>query len=74
MLAVAFFIDIQTNVFELFLRCKNIIALDRSLLVELVEMIYVHEDKKVIVVFRFSDEMERVMAFVEGKAQSAENE
>ena len=64
---------IQANIFELFLKYKNIQALDRSLLVELVETIYVHEDKKVTVVFRFADEIKRVLEFVRVNVKKDEN-
>ena len=49
---------VQVNVFEVFLKHKNIQELSRSLLVELVDTIYVHEDKEITVAFRLEDELD----------------
>jgi len=54
----------QTNILEVFLTHKNVQELSRSLLVELVDTIFVHEDKKVTVRLRFADELERAMEFM----------
>ena len=62
---------LQANVFELFLKHKNVRELNRSLLVELIETIYVHEDKKVTVVFRFANELKRVVEYVEENARKS---
>jgi len=50
-----------TNAFGAFLEHKNIQALDRCMLAELVDTIYVHEGKKITVVFRFKEELEGVV-------------
>jgi len=43
----------ENDALALFLRHKNIHQLDRALLVELVDKIYVHENKEISVTFRF---------------------
>ena len=55
-------IDSENTVLALFLKHKNIQQLDRALLVELVDTIYVHENKDVTVEFRFADVLEQIMA------------
>jgi len=59
----------ESTVFTEFARHRNIRQLDRTVLVELVDTIYVHEDKEITVAFRFADEMERIVEFVEINAQ-----
>jgi len=55
----------ENEVFAAFRRHRNVQQLDRSLLVELVDKIYVYEDKEIAVDFRFADELARVREFVE---------
>jgi len=43
----------DSGIFDLFLKYKNIQQLDRALLVELVDAIYVHEDKQITIQFRY---------------------
>jgi len=62
--------DCGIEIFELFLKHKNVCQLDRTLLAELVDTIFVHEDKEVTVEFRFADELERIIEFVGRNAQS----
>jgi hypothetical protein len=64
-------VDSENNALALFLKHKNVRQLDRALLVELVETIFVHEHKEVTVVFRFADELERLMAFANGNTSAA---
>ena len=51
--------------FERFLKYQNAEALDRLMLVELIDRIYINEDKSVKVEFNFSDQYLRVMDFVQ---------
>jgi hypothetical protein len=51
----------ESSAFASFLQYKNARQLDRALLVELVDKIYVHEDTSVTIVFRLTDELERLM-------------
>ena len=55
-------VDSENSVPALFVRHKNIKQLDRALLVELVDTIFVHENKEISVVFRFADVLPRVLA------------
>ncbi|MCL1788016.1 MAG: recombinase family protein, partial [Defluviitaleaceae bacterium] len=58
---------VKTNneYFERFLKYQNVEALDRLMLVELIDRIYINEDKSVKVEFNFSDQYMRVMDFVQ---------
>jgi len=58
---------VKTNdeYFERLLKYQNIKALDRLMLVELIERIYISEDKSVKVEFSFSDQYLRIMDFVQ---------
>lgn len=55
----------ENPLFTEILKWGNIEKLDRNLLVELVDTIYVHENKEITIVFRFQDELERIFEFVE---------
>lgn len=55
----------ENPLFTEILKLGNIERLDRNLLVELVDTIYVHENKEITIVFRFQDELERICEFVE---------
>jgi len=56
-------VEIENNVLVLFLKHKNIQQLDRPLLVELVDTIYVYENKEISIEFRFASEVARLMEF-----------
>jgi len=47
------------EMFAAFLKHRNIRQVNRNVLVELVDTIYVHEGKEITIVFRFADELER---------------
>jgi len=51
--------------FERFLKYQNIEALDRLMLVELIDRIYINEDKSVKVEFNFEDQYLRIMDFIQ---------
>ena len=55
----------ENPLFTAFCKHRKIQHLDRIVLVELVDTIYVHEDKEISIAFRFADEMERIIEFVE---------
>jgi len=65
-------VDGENNALALFLKHKNIQQLDRALLVELVETIYIHEDKEISVVFRFAHELARLEDFAKKNTDAAE--
>lgn len=56
------------DVFAEFRKYQNIQRLDRGILVELVDTIYVHENSEITIVFRFQDELLRIADFVESNA------
>ena len=66
-------INSESTVFAEFLKHKNAQRLDRTLLVDLVDTIYVHEDKNITIRYRFQDELERIMVFASehGNADTA---
>ncbi|MDR1409666.1 MAG: DUF4368 domain-containing protein [Oscillospiraceae bacterium] len=51
--------------FERFLKYQNAEALDRLMLVELIDRIYVHEDKSLKIDFNFDDRYLLIMDFIE---------
>ena len=48
-----------------FLKYKNIKELNRGILVELIDTIYVHENNKITVKFNFEDQHQRILEFIE---------
>ncbi|MCL2445707.1 MAG: recombinase family protein [Oscillospiraceae bacterium] len=48
-----------------FSKHRNLHALDRAVLLELVDKIHVHEDKQLTVTFRFADELARIIEYVQ---------
>ena len=46
---------------DVFKKYANLEALDRVAVVDLIECIYVYEDRRVEVVFRYKDECEKIM-------------
>lgn len=48
-----------------FLRHKNITELNRGIVVELINNLYVHEDGQITIEFAFADELKRVLDFIE---------
>jgi ssDNA-binding Zn-finger/Zn-ribbon topoisomerase 1 len=54
----------EDSIFESFLKYKNITKLDRNILVELVDTIFVHEDKQITIRFNTEDELKRIAEFV----------
>lgn len=55
----------ESQVISDFRKHKNIQRLDRNLLIELVDTIYIHEGKEITIVFRFADELERIVRMME---------
>ena len=48
-----------------FLKYRNIESLSRALLVDLVNVIYIHEDGTVEIEFNFADQYRRIVEFIE---------
>lgn len=58
-------VSTENPLFIEFLKYKNIQKLDRSVLVSLVDVIHVHEEKEITIKFLFEDELLRVMEYIE---------
>jgi len=58
-------VQANNEYFERFLKYQNVEALDRLMLVELIDRIYINKDKSVKVEFNFADQYLRVMDFVQ---------
>jgi len=52
--------DSAGEVFKAFLKHCNIQQLDRNILVELIDTVYVHESKEITIAFRFAGEPEHM--------------
>jgi hypothetical protein len=48
-----------------FMKHRNIKTLERGIVVELIDTIYVHENGEITIVFAFADELKRVVDFIE---------
>jgi septal ring factor EnvC (AmiA/AmiB activator) len=58
-------IDAGNPYLTAFLKHRNIDSLSRGLLVELVNAVYVHEDKSIEIEFNFADQYRRIAEYVE---------
>ena len=58
-------IDTENPYLTTFLKHRNIEKLSRGLLVELVNAIYVHEDKSIEIEFNFADQYRRIAEYIE---------
>lgn len=58
-------IDTENPYLTAFLKHRNVDSLTRGLLVELVNAIYVHEDKSLDIEFNFADQYRRIAEYVE---------
>lgn len=63
-------IGVNDPYFKTFLKHKNIQTLDRGLLLELIDTIYVHENNEIMIQFTFADQHKRMLEFMkENKKQ-----
>ncbi|WP_440896990.1 recombinase family protein [Amphibacillus sp. Q70] len=51
--------------FRTFMECKNIKELSQAILMELVEVIHIHENGEITIYFKFEDEYKRIVDFIE---------
>ena len=58
-------IDSEAEIFTAFLEYRNIQQLDRNVLVKLVDTIFVHEEKKITIRFRYDEVFTQIFEFVE---------
>ena len=66
--------DAENPYVTAFLKHRNIESLSRGLLVELVNAIYVHQDKSIEIEFHFADQYRRIAEYIENnKAELCED-
>jgi RecB family endonuclease NucS len=58
-------IDATDPYLTAFLKHKNIQALNRGIMVELVETVWVHENGEITVDFNFADQYQRIVDYIE---------
>ncbi len=58
-------VDTENPYLTTFLKYRNIESLSRGLLVELINAIYVHEDKSIEIEFNFADQFRRIAEYIE---------
>jgi len=56
--------------FEEFVRYRNIKTLTKAVLVNLVDTIFIHEDKSITIRFNFTDQYQRILDFIEVNTQN----
>jgi DNA invertase Pin-like site-specific DNA recombinase len=56
--------------FEEFVSYRNIKTLTKAVLVNLVDTIFIHEDKSITIKFNFTDQYQRILDFIETNAQN----
>lgn len=60
----------QNEWLERFRKHRNIESLNRQIVTELIDTIYIHEGRNITVKFKFRDEFEQIIAFMEQEAES----
>lgn len=55
-----------------FLKHENVKSLDRGLVVELIDTIYVHENNEITIQFNFADQHKRIVEFIENNQHNLE--
>ena len=50
---------------------KNITELDRDIITELIDYIEVHEDKKITIHFKFMDELDKILEYIENENKAS---
>ena len=55
-----------------FLKHENVKSLDRGLLVELIDTIYVHDNNEITIQFNFADQHKRIVEFIESNQHNLE--
>lgn len=64
--------DVSSNnpYFQIFLKYENIKELSQAILIELVEVIHIHENGGITIYFKFDDEYKRIVDFIENNKYS----
>jgi len=61
----------QNEWLERFKKHRNIESLDRQFVTQFIDLIYVHEGKKITIRFKFQDEFEKIIEFMRQKSEMA---
>jgi len=64
----------ESDLFLAFAKHGNIAKLDRGVLIALVDTIYVHEDKGITIKYRYADQYERTLEYIEANMDSETQE
>ena len=59
---------------KMFLKHKNIKELNRGILVELIDTIYIHENNEITIQFNFADQHKRMLEFIENNKNTSKKE
>lgn len=59
---------------KIFLKHKNIKKLNRGILVELIDTIYIHENNEITIKFNFADQHKRMLEFIENNRLTSSHE
>lgn len=65
--------DVENQFIKHLLKYRNITELSREVIVELIEMIYVHEGGTITIDFKYQDEYQRLLDLLEEHASSTED-
>jgi len=63
-------VSAENSYFEVFLKHKNILELNRELLVDLIDVISLHDDGTVEIKFNFDDQYKYIVEYIENNSQS----
>lgn len=58
-------INSNNTYFDTFIKYQNITSLDRLVLLELIEKIYIHEDKSIEIEFKYKDQYQLILDYIE---------
>lgn len=58
-------IESKNTWMEVFKKYNNITELTREVVLDLIDVVYVHENKKITIVFKYDDELKKVLNFIE---------
>lgn len=59
---------------KMFLKHKNIKELNRGILIELIDTIYIHENNEITIQFNFADQHKRMLEFIESNKNTSKKE
>lgn len=59
---------------QMFLKHKNITELNRGILAELIDTIYIHENNEITIKFNFADQHKRLLDFISNNQNTSKKE